>query len=43
VTDYVNNKDYGIVTGPTANLQVAFDDSLLLQAAPADSPHSAGR
>jgi alpha-galactosidase len=43
VIDYVNNKDYGMVTGPTANLQVAFDDSLLLQAAPADSPHSAGR
>jgi hypothetical protein len=31
VIDYVNNKDYGMVTGPTANLQVAFDDSLLLQ------------
>jgi alpha-galactosidase len=43
VIDYVNNKDYGIVTGPTANLQVALDDSLLLQAAPADPPHSAGR
>jgi alpha-galactosidase len=43
VTDYVSNKDYGTVTGPTANLEVTFDDSLLLQAAPADSPHSAGR
>jgi len=43
VTDYVNHKDYGIVTGPTANLKVAFTESLLLQATPDNSPHTAGR
>jgi alpha-galactosidase len=32
VDDYVNGKDYGTVTGPTAKLQVEFKDSLLLEA-----------
>jgi alpha-galactosidase len=32
VTDYVHNKDYGTVTGPTAKLRVDFTDSLLLEA-----------
>jgi alpha-galactosidase len=32
VTDYVNGKDYGTVTGPTAKLRVDFTDSLLLEA-----------
>lgn len=32
VTDYVNGKDYGTVTGPTAKLKVAFTGSLLLEA-----------
>jgi alpha-galactosidase len=43
VNDYVNQKDYGIVTGPTANLKVAFTESLLLQATPDNNPPSAGR
>jgi|tagenome__1003787_1003787.scaffolds.fasta_scaffold20990084_14 alpha-galactosidase len=43
VTDYVNHKDYGIVSGPTANLKVTFAESLLLQATPDHSPQSAGR
>jgi len=34
VLDYVNNKDYGIVSGPTAHLNVEFKDNLLLEAAP---------
>jgi alpha-galactosidase len=34
VTDYVHNKDYGTVTGPTAKLAVEFKDNLLLEAAP---------
>lgn len=34
VTDYVHHKDYGVVTGPTAKLNVDFSDSLLLEAAP---------
>ncbi|HWY42592.1 MAG TPA: hypothetical protein VNX66_03795 [Candidatus Sulfotelmatobacter sp.] len=32
VTDYVNGKDYGTVTGPTAKLAVTFTGSLLLEA-----------
>jgi alpha-galactosidase len=32
VMDYVNGKDYGTVTGPTAKLQVDFAGSLLLEA-----------
>ena len=31
VTDYVNGKDYGSVTGPTAKLRVDFIGSLLLE------------
>jgi alpha-galactosidase len=34
VTDYVNHKDLGTVTGPTGKLKVEFNDYLLLQAAP---------
>jgi alpha-galactosidase len=34
VVDYVNDKDYGTVTGPTARLDVEFSGSLLLQATP---------
>jgi alpha-galactosidase len=32
VTDYVNNKDYGTVSGPTGKLRAAFTGSLLLEA-----------
>jgi alpha-galactosidase len=32
VVDYVNNKDYGIVTAPDARLKVDFTDNLLLEA-----------
>jgi hypothetical protein len=35
VTDYVNQKDYGTVTGPTAKLKIDFTGNLLLEAAPA--------
>ena len=34
VTDYVNQKDLGIVNGPTAKLKVDFNDHLLLEATP---------
>lgn len=34
VLDYVNNRDLGIVRGPTAKLRIEFTDSLLLQASP---------
>jgi len=34
VTDYVNGKDYGIVTGPSGNLKADFNGSLLLEAMP---------
>jgi alpha-galactosidase len=34
VTDYVNQKDFGEVKGPTARLKVTFEDNLLLQASP---------
>ena len=35
VTDYVHQKDYGTVTGPTAKLNVDFTGNILLEAAPA--------
>ena len=35
ITDYVNGKDFGTVTGPTAKLKVSFGDNLLLEASPA--------
>lgn len=35
VLDYVNGKDYGTVTGPTANLSADFTGNLLLEATPA--------
>jgi alpha-galactosidase len=34
VVDYVNDKDYGTVTGPNARLHAEFNNSLLLQATP---------
>ena len=34
VVDYVNNKDYGTVNGPTAKIDADFTGSLLLQATP---------
>ena len=34
VLDYVNNTDYGRVSGPVARLHVEFQDNLLLQATP---------
>ncbi len=34
VTDYVNGKDLGIVHGPVADLDVSFDQHLLLEAKP---------
>ncbi len=34
VYDYVNEKDYGVVTGPTAQIPVEFTRYLLLEAAP---------
>jgi alpha-galactosidase len=34
IFDYVHQKDYGVVEGPTARLQVGFGDSLLLEATP---------
>ena len=34
VVDYVNNKDYGTVSGPAAKLKVEIQDSLLLEATP---------
>ena len=34
VTDYVNQKDYGTVTGPTAKSRSDFTGNLLLEAAP---------
>jgi hypothetical protein len=32
--DYVNNKDYGVVTGPLAKLAAELQEHLLLQATP---------
>jgi len=32
VVDYVNNRELGVVQGPTAKLKVEFTDNLLLQA-----------
>jgi alpha-galactosidase len=43
VTDYVNKKDYGVVSGPVANLKVAFTDNLLLQATPEGAAKSGGQ
>jgi alpha-galactosidase len=34
VTDYVNGKDYGTVTGPVGRLNADFKDNLLLEAEP---------
>jgi len=34
ITDYVNQKDYGTVKGPTAKLYVEFNKYLLLEASP---------
>ena len=34
ILDYVNNEDYGTVSGPAARLTVQFQDHLLLQATP---------
>ena len=34
VVDYVNDKDYGTVTGPSARLNAEFSGNLLLQATP---------
>jgi alpha-galactosidase len=34
VFDYVDGKDYGVVSGPTAKLNVSFVDHLLLEASP---------
>jgi alpha-galactosidase len=34
VTDYVNNKDLGIVHGPTAKIFAAFNQHLLIEAQP---------
>jgi hypothetical protein len=34
IVDYVNNKDYGTVKGPTAKVNADFTGSLLLQATP---------
>ncbi len=40
ILDYVNNKDYGFATGPTAKLKVEFKESLLLEGKPeAPVPH----
>jgi alpha-galactosidase len=38
VVDYVNNKDYGTVTGPSAKLKVGIRDSLLLDVTPVPAP-----
>jgi hypothetical protein len=35
VVDYVDNHDYGMVSGPVAKLAVDFKGSLLLEAKPA--------
>jgi alpha-galactosidase len=37
ISDYVNNKDYGVVTGPAPKLNVEFTDNLLLEATPTPS------
>jgi alpha-galactosidase len=36
VVDYVNNKPLGVVNGPTGELNVVFQKSLLIVASPAD-------
>ncbi len=35
IVDYVNQQNYGVVTGPTARLKVEFTANLLLEATPA--------
>jgi alpha-galactosidase len=35
VTDYVNNRELGIVSGPVATLNTRFDNSLLIEVRPA--------
>jgi alpha-galactosidase len=40
ILDYVNNKDHGFATGPTAKLKMEFEENLLLEAMPeAATPH----
>jgi alpha-galactosidase len=34
VADYVNHKDYGTVSGPTARLKLDFANNLLLEVTP---------
>jgi len=34
IVDYVNARDFGVVTGPEAKLDVRFTGSLLLEASP---------
>jgi alpha-galactosidase len=34
IMDYVNNRDYGVVAGPTAKLKTEFMENLLLEATP---------
>ncbi|MBN2008797.1 alpha-galactosidase [candidate division KSB1 bacterium] len=36
IYDYVDNKDYGTVTGPIAKIDVAFNKHLLLEAVPSE-------
>jgi alpha-galactosidase len=43
VVDYVNHKDYGTVTGPTARINADFTGSLLLQATPQGSTAPIGK
>jgi alpha-galactosidase len=38
VMDYVNNKDYGTVTGPAGKLKVDIQNSLLLEVTPVAAP-----
>jgi alpha-galactosidase len=37
VVDYVNQKDFGTVQGPTAKVKANFGDYLLLEAIPSDT------
>jgi alpha-galactosidase len=43
IVDYVNNKDYGIVSGPTVRIDVDFTGSLLLQATPQGNAAASGK
>jgi alpha-galactosidase len=38
VTDYVNGRDFGVVSGPTGKIQADFTESLLLEAVPVAAP-----